>query len=146
MTIPFNQKWTINAPDVACELIDDELIVINLDSGNYYNSTGVGGFVWDCLTKGLTREQIAKALAKVHALPEADVGRDIDNYIESLLKQSLIRPADDGIAGDGQPPVVPSGNYQPPALSVYSDMKDLLLLDPIHDVGEAGWPIQRQGT
>jgi hypothetical protein len=26
-------------------------------------------------------------------------------------------------------------------LEVFTDMEDLLLLDPIHDVGDAGWPM-----
>jgi hypothetical protein len=30
--------------------------------------------------------------------------------------------------------------FKPPALNKYSDMQDLLLLDPIHDVDVAGWP------
>jgi hypothetical protein len=27
-----------------------------------------------------------------------------------------------------------------PVLEKFTDMADLLLLDPIHEVGEAGWP------
>jgi hypothetical protein len=27
---------------------------------------------------------------------------------------------------------------------VYEDMQDLLLLDPIHDVDETGWPARKQ--
>jgi hypothetical protein len=30
--------------------------------------------------------------------------------------------------------------FMPPELEVFTDMKDLLLLDPIHAIGEAGWP------
>jgi len=34
----------------------------------------------------------------------------------------------------GRPPFVK------PILQKYTDMADLLLLDPIHEVGEQGWP------
>jgi hypothetical protein len=27
-----------------------------------------------------------------------------------------------------------------PALNKYTDMQELLLLDPVHEVSEAGWP------
>jgi hypothetical protein len=30
--------------------------------------------------------------------------------------------------------------FTPPVLEVFADMRDLLLLDPIHDVAEVGWP------
>jgi len=33
-----------------------------------------------------------------------------------------------------------NGEFRAPVLNVYADMKDLLLLDPIHDVDEVGWP------
>ncbi len=33
--------------------------------------------------------------------------------------------------------------YAPPALETYTDMQELLLLDPIHDVDETGWPAAR---
>jgi hypothetical protein len=31
-------------------------------------------------------------------------------------------------------------------LNVYSDMQDLLTLDPIHDVDAAGWPMPKNET
>jgi hypothetical protein len=36
-------------------------------------------------------------------------------------------------------PMLP-GAFQPPTLESYNDMQDLLLLDPIHDVDDMGWP------
>jgi hypothetical protein len=33
-----------------------------------------------------------------------------------------------------------AGSWSSPVLSIYDDMQDLLLLDPIHDVDESGWP------
>jgi len=39
-----------------------------------------------------------------------------------------------------------SGTRQPfsaPVLNAYTDMEELLLLDPIHDVDQAGWPMPK---
>jgi hypothetical protein len=30
--------------------------------------------------------------------------------------------------------------FQPPTLRKYTDMQDLLLIDPIHEVDDLGWP------
>jgi hypothetical protein len=38
----------------------------------------------------------------------------------------------------------PAGSWEAPKLTVYEDMQDLLLLDPIHDVDETGWPARKQ--
>jgi hypothetical protein len=59
-----------------------------------------------------------------------------------LQQENLIVPVDGETAVDLQP----SNNghdkpsFTPPLLHKYSDMQELLLLDPIHDVDEAGWP------
>jgi len=29
----------------------------------------------------------------------------------------------------------------PPKIEIFSDMQDILLLDPVHDVDQSGWPI-----
>ena len=34
-------------------------------------------------------------------------------------------------------------SFEAPILHKYTDMQDLLLLDPIHEVDEAGWPVAR---
>jgi hypothetical protein len=31
-------------------------------------------------------------------------------------------------------------------MSVYTDMEELLLLDPIHDVDETGWPVRAEAA
>jgi len=33
--------------------------------------------------------------------------------------------------------------FEPPVLTTFSDMQELLWLDPIHEVDDAGWPIAR---
>ena len=33
-------------------------------------------------------------------------------------------------------------NFERPKLGKYTDMQDLLLADPIHEVDEQGWPVQ----
>jgi hypothetical protein len=42
-------------------------------------------------------------------------------------------------------PAVPnqSGPFRVPVLNRYSDMADMLLLDPVHDVEESGWPVPK---
>jgi len=36
--------------------------------------------------------------------------------------------------------------FEKPKLQKFTDMQDLLLLDPIHEVDEAGWPHTRNDT
>ena len=55
----------------------------------------------------------------------------------------------EGLLVEGEPltatdsPTLPAGNtaFVAPALHVYTDMQEFMLVDPLHDVDEvAGWP------
>ena len=51
-------------------------------------------------------------------------------------------PSTEATSRDGLPPL--GAAWTAPVLEVFTDMEDLLLLDPIHDVSEAvGWPMQK---
>jgi hypothetical protein len=39
------------------------------------------------------------------------------------------------------PAPIGTAEFHAPVLQVYSDMQDLLLLDPIHEVDATGWPM-----
>ena len=38
------------------------------------------------------------------------------------------------------------GLFTTPTLEIFSDMQDILLLDPVHDVDERGWPINKNNS
>ena len=56
--------------------------------------------------------------------------------------------ATDGLTVDGRgaAPIIPlplPASFSPPVFEKFMDLQDLLLLDPIHEVDEIGWPHQR---
>jgi hypothetical protein len=51
-----------------------------------------------------------------------------------------------GPAAPDDPAPAERATFIAPVLAVYTDMQDLLLLDPIHDVDEIGWPTRRDGA
>ena len=62
--------------------------------------------------------------------------------MDELLAEGLIVHHE---LGERAPADVPRSalEFAPPRLEKYSDLEDLLVLDPIHDVDEAGWPIAK---
>jgi hypothetical protein len=72
-----------------------------------------------------------------------DPGRsatDVDALLSELRGYNLLIP--DATERTGQPELngAAPGAYEAPKLSAYTDMQELLLLDPIHEVDESGWP------
>ena len=41
-----HDHYRINSPGVVFEAFDDEVVIINLDSGNYFSFNKVGSAIW----------------------------------------------------------------------------------------------------
>lgn len=139
--------YKINTPKVASEIIDGEAIMINLESGNYYNLNSTGTDIWDCIEKGISLEQIALDLAQRYDGDQTQIENSVAELIGELRREELI-------ISDGEQEVIDKAvtaasrssknrarqKFETPLLQKYTDMQDLLLLDPIHEVDELGWP------
>jgi hypothetical protein len=140
-----DRQFVINTPSVVSETIDGEVVIMNLTSGNYYSSDNTGAVIWGWIEERRTFSDIEQlALRRYDAAAEIIAGA-LTAFFDRLLEEKLIR--------ETRVPSAPAGGNQcdadpPPAreslvapeLHVYKDMQDLLLLDPIHDVDETGWP------
>lgn len=140
-----SDRYRINAPSVVSDIIDGEAVILNLKTGNYYSIDKCGAVLWDWIGQGHSPANVIE-LAQRHYSGDADAIKDaVIKFVGELLDQELVKRVDTEEA------VTPSqtasvetpgsrGAFEPPQLNVYRDMQDLLLLDPIHDVDEAGWP------
>ena len=129
-------------PRVIRESFEDEVVMINLESGNYYSLTGVAGEIWGYLEKGAGGGGITTALAARYSADGEQIGRNVNDFLHQLLQEKLIVESE---ADSVEPlPLAAEGKlpFEIPQMSVFSDMQDLLLLDPIHDVDETGWPVR----
>ncbi len=130
--------YTINALRIVHELIDGEVVAIDFDTGNYYSMNGTAAQIWEILTCGISSDMFNEIFKK----------ESVSIFLESLLTEGLI-------VLESTPPENPddlnsllkeyqmSQDFQPPVFEKHTDMQHLLLLDPIHDVNEQGWPIPK---
>jgi len=142
-----HQTYRVRKPEVVADVIDGEAVIMNLKTGRYFNSEGTGSECWDALASGLTIDQIVDQLAAKYAADRATIASAVESFVQDLVTHDLVAP------GDTPPPVLaarassaPPAPFHAPVLNVYSDMQDLLLLDPIHDVDLAGWPMPKSET
>lgn len=126
----------VNEPDVVFEAFDDEIVLVNLDTGSYYSLRASGPKVWIALAAGVRPADLAGAIARAGGQPAQSVLAQIEDLVAALTEAKLVVSADrpDASAAEW------SGGYEPPVLETYTDMQDLLLLDPVHDVDQTGWP------
>lgn len=132
------------SPQVIHEVIDGETMLVRLDSGNYYNMNATGGQIWSFIEKGASESQIVSEFKALYGLDKNIVGEQISIFIKQLIAEDLIFPnghspdAKDAFKSDSLQPM--TNLFEPPLINKYSDMQELLILDPIHDVSDAGWP------
>jgi len=128
LAISDGQRFGLNEPAVVADVVDGETIIMNLEKGDYYSLNQSGGELWALLVAGLPRADILQAVAQRH--DPAPGAQEIDGFIGKLLAHKLIVPLDHANGSTiVREPAIP-GVWSTPELSVYSDMKDLLAMDP----------------
>ncbi|HEU5245229.1 MAG TPA: PqqD family protein [Gaiellaceae bacterium] len=137
----------VNTPQVIHETIDGEVIVIKLTSGTYYSLRGGGADVWHVLQSapGADASAIAAELARRFGRPSDTLGGEIADFLEALKREELVVEAEGSVpASIPSSAGLPSGNieraFEAPVLEKFTDMQDLVLIDPVHEVGATGWP------
>jgi Coenzyme PQQ synthesis protein D (PqqD) len=136
-----NGRFRTNTPPVLYETVNNETIVVNLDTGSYYDLNESAGYVFGLLKDGATADEVAGRAAARYGIDADEAASDVRELLAKLVDEQLAVPAE-GVAGEGAPPEpepapVP---YAAPVINKYTDMQELLLLDPVHEVDETGWP------
>ena len=129
--------------EIAHERVEDEVIVINLRTGAYFSLVGSAADAWELLLAGVPLDAVSDAVAQRYGVEPSGVRSDLDAFVHALVDEDLLATtelsSDVPPADDGAP--APARTYHPPMLEKYDDMEELLLLDPIHEVDESGWPV-----
>jgi hypothetical protein len=134
-----NRRFVLNSPAVIGEAIDGEVMVINLVSGIYYNLTGTAAAAWPLLAAGIALDEIVVRLHEACGMDSGILARDLAVFVDSLAAEAIVRVADEGVT-PASAPTVTAVHYTGFALNRYDDMRALLVVDPVHEVGDFGWP------
>ncbi len=130
--LPLSARLRPNEGQVAARVMDGEAIMINLSNGMYYSMDGVGGLIWEMIEGRHSLGEIAEAIAVHHEVLPEQAQVDLQLLVEELVQESLVQVADDRApSGASQRPAPRERTlYEPPQLTTYRDMGDLLALDP----------------
>ncbi len=139
-----NDQYHVRPSGVVHEVFEDEVVIVNLDSGDYYSLLGPGVPLWDCLLAGCTVGEIVGVLRSRYEGSSDEIEASVRTLIGELEGEDLIVSGETGEPSSSLPDASSHDGDKPhfiaPSLNRYSDMRDLLLIDPIHEVDESGWP------
>ncbi|BAQ64673.1 PqqD family peptide modification chaperone [Geminocystis sp. NIES-3709] len=139
------ESYQVNSSKVVAETIDGEVVIVNLEKGDYYSVVKSGAKIWNAVERELSAEKI---LAEILAQYDGDtetIARAVTGFIDILKNEGLILVNFDRETVNQNEELITENiekvSFDLPTLEKYTDMEELLLLDPIHEVDEeAGWP------
>jgi len=149
ITIDMMSRYQVNRPQVITETIDGEAVIIHQGTGAYYSIAASGAAVWACIESEAPVSAIVASLeARYEDASLSEIEAGVERLIGELRGEDLIAEANgDGPSPQSSLPDGPSlGAFGRPALRKYTDMQDLILIDPVHEVDERGWPHATPGT
>jgi hypothetical protein len=144
-----DRVYCIEASQVVSDIIDGEAIMLHRTYGDYFSADGVGGLIWQWIGEGLSRRQILNMLNARFSASPTEIATAVDSFLADLVAHKLVREIVEGDESGAEASIEPQSNpdaeFVRPVLHVYSDIRNMMLLDPIHDADEnIGWPMPKR--
>jgi len=131
--------YHLNEEKMFHDVVDNVAIVIDFSTGVYFGFNTFGTAVLDAALAGGTAEEIASAVRNQNNCPENIIGI-ITDFLCGLVENQILLSDDD----KGSPVEIPAQASRDgfiPTFERFSEVQDLILADPIHEVDpEQGWP------
>lgn len=138
---PQSVMLVMNAPAVVSETIAGETIIMHHGTGHYFDTSGAGTTLWEAIEAGgADMATLTAMLIERHRAGPTEAAAAAERFAALLGQHDLVRTAPAREDPPAAGPVCGTEPFEEPVLGVHTDLADMLLLDPIHDVGEAGWP------
>lgn len=138
--------YQIATAGVAHDTIDHEVLLIHTGRGTYHSLRGSAAALFPALVQRASADYLAAGLVAAYEVELPEATRAVEAFLAELLAQGLVETATlaPGLAQANPAPAVHAESarapFEPPAIETFTDLQDLLLADPIHDVSEGGWP------
>lgn len=135
--------YRVNGPNIVSDVIDDEVFIINLEKGIYYSLMAPGVEIWEALRQGATLDQVQEWLLARFDENPGDIARAVHDLVREMEAEHILVRDESPQEGTIDLPDDPPNQRRPfqrPVLHRYTDMEAILMLDPIHEVDQQGWP------
>jgi hypothetical protein len=123
------------AANIVHETIDNETVIINLETGSYFSLEGTSALAWQWLLEGEDVARTTNRIADDASVDRSAARAALLRLHEELYAAGILREAPAVAAA-------PAGEvFTLPPMRHYDDMREHLLIDPIHEVERSeGWP------
>jgi hypothetical protein len=82
-------------PDQIYSVIDDEIVMLSITKGEYYNLNKVGTDIWNLLHKPLSFTNLVETLSSYYEVDKTTCKEETRLFIEELLNKGIIYIVDE---------------------------------------------------
>jgi hypothetical protein len=143
MEKPMAAIYKVAGQHIVHQNIIGEIIVVDLRQGAYFSLTECGPFIWEALISGASRERVIEMTVNGFHGQESEIRLGVEQFLQQLVDHGLLSVCENEDTPDQCNDIAFTAEKQAfvlPTVQKYDDMEDFLVLDPIHDFDEAGWP------
>ncbi len=142
-----NFRFNIFDKNIISDVFGEEVVLVNLETGIYFSLRASASQIWVRHINNYSVDEIISDVALLYEVENNDLSIQIHNFIQQLIDKQLIKSSElaekISINLNNQ---VQKTIFTTPVLEIFSDMQEILLLDPVHDVDKAGWPVSKSNN
>jgi len=132
-----SSTFRIRRPEVVSEVFEGEAVVVDLRLGRYYSLSPLAAELWSRLDSEPDLEALAACFMPRWA---TDARERVEEFLARLVDAELVtrHERSAGLPAVSLAPVERTeGEFE---IESFTDLEELLVLDPIHELDENGWP------
>jgi coenzyme PQQ synthesis protein D (PqqD) len=142
-------RYRVNSPQVISETVGGETIIVNLASGHYFSLQGTAVDIWEGVERGEAAESIVLELEQRYEAGDGEIGAAVQKLLDEFAAAELLVADANGAGTVATASAQDVGERVPfvtPSFATFTDMQDIILLDPVHEVDTRGWPHASAGA
>lgn len=84
------QRIQINQ-SIVCAELDQEMVLLNVETGKYFGLDSIGTRIWELLTNGADEEGIIASLLNEYEVDPVQLRRDVSEFLNALRDKNLVQ-------------------------------------------------------
>ena len=84
-------KFKLRKNGVSWRELDDQIVVLDLESSKYVTVNGAGAIIWPRLVSGASVDELVSELLSVFDIDETTARADTESFLDDLRRRNLLR-------------------------------------------------------
>ena len=90
-------RYSVNHDVAQWRVVDDEAVIVNIESSYYYGLNQTGTFIWGLLAdEALTADEVTARVSAAFNKPIEQVSADVQSVLGELTSEGLLKEHRDG--------------------------------------------------